>query len=229
VPLTNETYWEFAMDGVSVGSDKFCKGGCKAIADSGTSLMAGPKDVVTAINKAIGAIGVIDEECRQAIEQFAPAAIRKEIEKLSPTDICDELGLCGNGSKPLKCLACKKAAEAALKLAESNKTIAKIEHLVEKVCDLLPSPEGEASVDCSKISTMPDITITLAGKDYPLTPEQYILKVGAGGEEECISGFIGLDVPPPMGPLWILGDVFMGAYYTKFDFGNKRVGFAKAA
>jgi len=29
--------------------------------------------------------------------------------------------------------------------------------------------------------------------------------------------------------MWILGDVFMRVYYTKFDWGNKKIGFAKAA
>ena len=105
VPLTNETYWEFGMDALAVGGEQHCAGGCRAIADSGTSLLAGPKQAVRAINAAIGAEGVFGGECKQLIEQYGPAIIDKVLAKLSPLQICTDLGLCPNASRGLKCAA----------------------------------------------------------------------------------------------------------------------------
>ncbi|KAH8041917.1 hypothetical protein HPB51_019552 [Rhipicephalus microplus] len=56
LPVTKKAYWQFNMDGISL-SDKatFCKKGCQAIADTGTSLLTGPSVDVKKINRIIGA------------------------------------------------------------------------------------------------------------------------------------------------------------------------------
>jgi len=146
--LTSQTYWQFSVDDIAIRETSlgFCgKTGCNAIADTGTSLLAGPTAQIKEINSKIGAVTIVD---------------------------------------------------------------------------------GEAIISCKLIPLLPNITFTIAGNKFSLSPKEYILVETSQNQTQCISGFLGIDIPTPPGPLWILGDVFISSFYTIFDFGNKQVGFA---
>jgi len=48
-------YWQVAMADIALGNapQKLCKGGCQAAVDTGTSLLAGPTDIITSLTQSL--------------------------------------------------------------------------------------------------------------------------------------------------------------------------------
>jgi hypothetical protein len=87
---------------------------------------------------------------------------------------------------------------------------------------------NEFTLDCSAIPTLPNIDFGFGGQNFTLTGTDYVLNIE---DVECLLGMTGIDVPAPMGPLWIAGDVFIRKYYSVFHYPDSKwplgaIGFA---
>ncbi|XP_008828594.1 renin [Nannospalax galili] len=86
----------------------------------------------------------------------------------------------------------------------------------------------EYVVNCSQVPTLPDISFHLGGRAYILTSMDYVLQEPYRNDDLCTLALHGLDIPPPTGPVWVLGASFIRKFYTEFDRYNNRIGFALA-
>ncbi|KAL5975410.1 hypothetical protein ACLOJK_019732 [Asimina triloba] len=196
VPVTRKGYWEFDMGDVHIDgrTTGICADGCSAIADSGTSLIAGPTATIAEINHAIGADGVVSQECKEVVAQYGEQIINLLLSEAQPQKICSQVGLCTFDGKQgvsmgiesvvkeetflhksnAMCSTCELAVVWMQNQLRQNQTEEHILSYANQLCDRLPSPMGQSSVDCGSLSSMPPVSFTIGGKSFSLTPEQVI-------------------------------------------------------
>lgn len=95
---------------------------------------------------------------------------------------------------------------------------------IAKLAGATPFLKGEYLIPCSKKKDGVNFDIKIGGHTFTLTPTDYIIP----DQTICLFGMIGLDIPAPHGPLWILGDPFIRKFYSVFDLKEGRMGFATA-
>lgn len=174
-PLLNTTYWLIKFDDAKINGRSFnpCPaGGCMAAVDTGTSLIAGPAEVVGPLIDAIQ----VQSDCSN-IDTLPTVSfdINGREYVLKPSEYVVRATAFGQVS----CVSGVRSTSFTSAVIYVN------------LCDWL---ELAAHYNIFFTSTQ----------------------------------FMPIQLPPHIRNLWIFGDVFISAYYTEFDYGNKRVGFARA-
>ncbi|KAK6254283.1 hypothetical protein SCA6_015588 [Theobroma cacao] len=282
VPVTKSGYWQIEVGDILVenNSTGLCRNGCAAIVDSGTSLIAGPTEIVAQINRGIGAEGIVSLECKNVVSKYGYSLWDSLISGVRPEIVCVDIGLCSyNGSQNMSgglktvvenktregspigetalCTFCEMVVFWIQVQLKQQKTKEKVFKHVNQMDETCARPRTNNSFflcqSCVKIFQILlenhlSTVMTLKLCQTLHLPSETIHSLLLRN-----SGFVAFDVPPPRGPLWyddilcsiisgccvavaekchkheVLGDTFLSAYHTVFDFGNLRVGFAKAA
>ncbi|XP_075086010.1 cyprosin isoform X2 [Nicotiana tabacum] len=206
VPVAQNGYWEIEIGDLFIGNNStgLCRGGCPAIVDTGTSFLAGPTTILTQINHAIGAEGIVSMECKTVFSNYGNLIWENLISGLQPERICHIIGLCKHNvsfdenvhsheqkmvvrsSKLEKlpndesalCSFCEMTVFWMQVEFRKERTKEKAFEYVNQLCEKLPDPRGKSFINCDVFS-LPHITITIGNKSFPLSPDQWVALVAS--------------------------------------------------
>ncbi|KAF9202351.1 hypothetical protein BGZ49_007480 [Haplosporangium sp. Z 27] len=97
----------------------------------------------------------------------------------------------------------------------------------------LDSNSGLYTIPSSQVSSLKNITFTIGGKAFTLTPSQYLVPANQvsnqGGQAGTTYSWVGSLGQNQAGLAFILGQKFLENYYSVYDTTNNRVGLAPVA
>ncbi|KAG8077320.1 hypothetical protein GUJ93_ZPchr0007g4175 [Zizania palustris] len=193
--VTKKAFWQFEMGDFLIGgkSTGICVDGCAVIADSGTSLIAGPIAAIAQIHHRIGVTGLANEECKQVVAGYGQEMLHLLKDKTPPAQVCRKIGLC-TGAHGIRagiksvvgeahqsvdgifdgaCNTCEMAVTwMQSEVVQNHTKEGKLEY-VNRLCDNMPSPVG-SYVDCRHIDFLPSVSFFIGGRAFELKPEQVL-------------------------------------------------------
>jgi cathepsin D len=90
--------------------------------------------------------------------------------------------------------------------------------------------QGGYMVECSKVKSFPSLTWKMQGKDFEVDAEHLFLSIGEqDGKDYCMFGIqADPSLDDPNHSYWLLGDVFLGQFYSVWDVAQQKIGFANS-
>ncbi|CAJ1963041.1 unnamed protein product [Cylindrotheca closterium] len=195
-------YWDFALDEVKVGSTEVPSSRL-AMVDSSKNFSAGPQESVGRFAKLLGMT------CKAFTDDF------EDDERYADADAdTDE----ADGDEEAY-----EAAKEEIPCNDPFDTTNCVKVFKDVKCD---DPRGWdfAYIQCSHSYSMQSLTFVADGNAYHFSPSELFREADTDHGRVCVLQLKGV----PGYPGWVLGMDFLRKYYTVFDYGRKRLGFAEA-
>ncbi|CAF4100555.1 unnamed protein product [Adineta steineri] len=141
--------------------------------------------------------------------------------------IADSIGLSVGSNTTTIATSFRAAFDSGTSLAFIG-PVAYVNNILEMLEAVFDPTMGLYAVDCQTkpLSTFPNISLTISGVPFVLTPPMYMLTVGNSSSYTCYVLIEAIDVPDIDVNIWIFGTIFMRHFYTIFDMQKNRIGIA---
>jgi cathepsin D len=214
-PVSEQSYWQVEMDDIYVDNKgiNICpNNSCKLVIDTGTSIITGPSDSLEVLLDMLQ-VG----DCMN-IEHLPDLGFK--IGDFLYTMKPSEYVIFPNKIIRPQIQTSFLETEGSIKNMNANanaKNAHKLESMTGTTMTMEKTYKGLSSYENSLEFGM---MTSFENKS------KHRLNFGGKMTQHCKRAFMPLDVDPPRGPLWVLGDIFLRKYFVIFDRDKKRIGIA---